>query len=67
MTDAIVFAACCVIGVFALGLEIGKQHQPLLCPVAPGQQIAATIAPDTCVYVQNITGRSLRKIKAVKS
>lgn len=64
--DAIVFAVCCVIGVFALGLEIGKDNKPLLCPVVPGQQIVSTVAPDVCVYASSY-GRSVRKAKAVKS
>lgn len=64
--DRIVFAACCVIGVFALGLEIGKDNKPLLCPVVPGQQIVSTVAPDVCVYASSY-GRSVRKAKAVKS
>jgi hypothetical protein len=64
--DAIVFLACCVIGVFALGLEIGKDNKPLLCPVVPGQQIVSTVAPDVCVYASSY-GRAVRKAKAVKS
>lgn len=62
--DAIVFLVCCFAGVFALGIEIGKDNKPLLCPVVPGQQIVSTVAPDTCVYVQNIYGRAVRKVKA---
>jgi hypothetical protein len=64
--DAAVFAGVCVMGIFALGLEIGKQHQPMLCPVVPGQQIVSTVAPDVCVYASSY-GRALRKVKAVKS
>lgn len=66
-TDAKIFVGCCFIAVFFAGLVIGKDNQPLLCPVAPGHQIVSTVAPDTCVYVQNLYGRSLRKRKAVKS
>lgn len=66
--DAIVFACCCVIGVFALGLEIGKDNKPLLCPVVLGQKVVSTI--DTrdgqyCHYSSSY-GRALRKAK-VKS
>ncbi len=65
-TDAIVLLVCCFAGVFALGIEIGKDNQPLLCPVVPGQQIVSTVAPDICVYASSY-GRALRKAKAVKS
>lgn len=61
--DSIVFIACCVIGVFALGIEIGKVNKPLPCPAVPGHEVVSTIAPDTCVYVQNIYGRAPRKVK----
>ena len=67
MTDTIVFAACCLIGVFALGLEIGKDNKPLLCPIVAGHEVVSTVAPDTCVYAQTIYGRALRKGKATKS
>jgi hypothetical protein len=52
--------------VFALGVEIGKDNRPLLCPVVPGQQIVSTIAPDVCVYASSY-GRALRKAKAIRS
>lgn len=64
--DTIVFACCCVIGIFALGLEIGKDNKPLLCPVVSGQIVVSTVAPDVCVYASSY-GRSVRKAKAVKS
>ena len=67
-TDAKVFAACCVIGIFALGLEIGSEAKPIICPdKAPGEQlISITInGPMTiCTYAAPIYGRSLRKAKA---
>ena len=63
MTDTIVFVACCVIGIFALGMEVGKQNAPLLCPVVPGHEVVSTVAPDTCIYAQSIYGRALRKVK----
>jgi hypothetical protein len=65
-TDAIVFIFCYIAGAFVLGLEIGKQHQPMTCPVVPGAEVVSTIAPDTCVYASNY-GRALRKVKAVRS
>ena len=64
--DAKVFIGCCFIAVFLAGLVIGKDNQPALCPVAPGHQIVSTVAPDTCIYVQNIYGRAVRNVK-VKS
>jgi hypothetical protein len=63
--DAAVFIVCCFAGVFALGIEVGKDNRPLLCPVVPGQQIVSTIAPDVCVYASSY-GRALRKVR-VKS
>lgn len=65
--DSIVFAVCLAIACLFLGVEIGKQHQPLICRDEPGQQVVATIAPDTCVYVQSIYGRAVRRVKAKKS
>ena len=65
--DARVFVGCCFIAVFFAGLVIGRDNQPLLCPVAQGQQIVSTIAPDTCVYARNIYGRAVRNGRAVKS
>lgn len=66
--DAKVFAGCCVIGIFALGLEIGSEAKPVICPdKAPGEQlISITInGPMTiCTYSAPIYGRSLRKAKA---
>ncbi|MGB5049950.1 MAG: hypothetical protein WBO46_13495 [Caldilineaceae bacterium] len=64
--DAKVFAGCCFIAVFLAGLVVGQDSKPPLCPVVQGQQIVSTVAPDTCIYVHNIYGRSVRKVK-VKS
>lgn len=61
--DSIVFIACCVIGVFALGIEIGKVNKPLLCPAVPGHEVVSTIAPDTCIYARSTYGRALRKVE----
>jgi len=63
--DAIVFAACCVVAVFALGLEIGRQHVPRVCPVVPGQQVISTLDrghEQVCTYA-DATGRALRKAR----
>ena len=66
--DAKVFAGCCVIGIFALGLEIGSESKPVICPdKAPHEQLVSiTInGPTTiCTYAAPIYGRSLRKAKA---
>ena len=67
-TDAKVFAGCCVIAIFALGLEIGSEAKPVICPdKAPHEQlVSSTInGPTTiCTYAAPIYGRSLRKAKA---
>jgi hypothetical protein len=67
-TDAKVFAGCCVIAIFALGLEIGSEAKPVICPdKAPHEQLVSiTInGPMTiCTYAAPIYGRSLRKAKA---
>jgi hypothetical protein len=67
-TDAKVFAGCCVIAIFALGLEIGSEAKPVICPdKAPHEQLVSiTInGPTTiCTYAAPIYGRSLRKAKA---
>lgn len=63
--DAIVFAACCALGLFALGVEVGQQHQPAACPVVPGEQVVSTIDSrdgQTCVYARSY-GRALRKVR----
>ena len=64
-TAAIVFGGCCVVAVFALGLEIGRQHIALACPAVPGQQVVSTIdrgSEQVCIYA-NATGRALRKVQ----
>ena len=67
-TDAKVFAGCCVIAIFALGIEIGSEAKPVICPdKAPHEQLVSiTInGPTTiCTYAAPIYGRSLRKAKA---
>ena len=66
-TDAKIFTNYCVAAIFALGLEIGSEAKPIICPdKAPGEQlISITISgPITvCTYAAPI-GRSLRKVKA---
>ncbi len=66
--DAKVFAGCCVAAIFALGLEIGSEAKPVICPdKAPHEQLVSiTInGPTTiCTYAAPIYGRSLRKAKA---
>lgn len=67
-TDAKVFLGCCVISIFALGLEIGSEAKPVICPdKAPHEKLVSiTInGPMTiCTYAAPIYGRSLRKAKA---
>lgn len=63
--DAIVFIACCFAGVFALGIEIGKDNRPLTCPLVAGQQIVSTVdskTEQTCHYATSY-GRAVRKMK----
>lgn len=63
--DAIVFAVCCTLGLFALGIEIGQQHRPPACPVVPGEQVVSTTddrGTQTCVYARSY-GRALRKVR----
>jgi len=65
--DAKVFAGCCVIGIFALGLEIGSEAKPIICPdKAPHEQlvsITVTGSITVCTY-SNSFGRSTRRAKA---
>jgi len=65
--DAKVFLGCCVIAIFALGIEIGSESKLVICPdKAPGEQlISITISgPITvCTYAAPI-GRSIRKVRA---
>ena len=63
--DAIVFAVCCALGMFALGVEIGQQHRPPAGPTVPGEEIVSTIdnhGAQTCVYAKSY-GRALRKVR----
>ncbi len=63
--DAKVFAGCCVIAIFALGLEIGSEAKPVICPdKAPSEQlvsITVTGSITVCTYATPIYGRALRK------
>ncbi len=65
--DAKVFAGCCVIGIFALGLEIGSEAKPVICPdEAPHEQLVSiTInGPMTiCTYAAPY-GRATRRARA---
>ena len=63
--DAIVFVVACVVGVFALGLEVGAANVPPACPTVAGQQVVSTInshGVQTCVYA-NAYGRATRRVK----
>lgn len=63
--DAVVFGVCCAIGLFALGIEIGQQHQAAVCPTVPGQMVVSTIDSrdgQMCVYA-NSFGRATRKVR----
>ena len=66
-TDAKVFVGCCVINIFALGLEIGSEAKPVICPdKAPGEQLVSiTInGPMTiCTYAPSY-GRATRRARA---
>lgn len=63
--DAVVLAVCCALGLFALGVEIGQQHQPAACPTVPGQQVVSTSDGrdgQVCVYAKSY-GRALRRVR----
>ncbi len=63
--DAIVFVVACVVGVFALGMEVGAQHTPPVCPTVAGQQVVSTISGNdgqVCVYA-SAYGRAMRKVR----
>jgi hypothetical protein len=66
-TDAKVFLGCCVVAIFALGLEIGSEAKPVICPdKGPHEQLVSiTISGQitVCTYAAPI-GRSLRKVRA---
>ena len=62
--DSIVFVACCALGLLALGITIGQQHQAPACPTVAGEQIVSTIdskGVQVCVYAKTY-GRALRKV-----
>ena len=62
--DAITFVICCALGLVALGIEIGQQHQAPACPTVAGQQVVSTIdnqGVQTCVYAKTY-GRALRRV-----
>ena len=63
--DAIVFVVACVVGVFALGMEVGAVNVPPVCPTVAGQQVVSTISGkdgQVCVYA-NAYGRATRKVR----
>jgi hypothetical protein len=63
--DAVVFVAACVIGIFALGMEIGAAHVQAACPVVAGQQVVSTVDSrdgQFCTYAASY-GRATRRVK----
>jgi hypothetical protein len=63
--DAIVFVAACVMGVFALGMEVGAANVPPACPTVAGQMVVSTVSGrdgQVCVYA-NAYGRATRKVR----
>lgn len=66
--DAIVFVGVLWAGSIALAIDIGMQHQPYICPTAPGLEVVSTIdskAAQVCVYASSY-GRALQRRKAVR-
>lgn len=63
--DAIVFVGACALGLMALGIQIGQQHQAPACPTVAGQQVVSTSDGrdgQVCVYA-NAYGRATRKVR----
>ena len=63
--DATVFAVCCALGLLALGITIGQQHQAPACPTVAGQQVVSTTDGrdgQICVYA-NAYGRATRRVR----
>jgi hypothetical protein len=63
--DAVVFVAACVMGTFALGLEVGAANVPPACPTVAGQQVVSTIDGrdgQVCVYAKAY-GRATRRVR----
>jgi hypothetical protein len=63
--DRVVFVVGCALGLLALGIEIGQQHQTAVCPTVSGQMVVSTSdghGVQTCVYA-NSYGRATRRVK----
>lgn len=68
--DRIVFIVVLAGLVFQTGVALGEYKTALqiatVCPDQPGAQLASTIrGPEglTCIYVDHIKGRSLRRVR----
>jgi hypothetical protein len=61
--DLIVFVACCLIGLFYLGFEVGRQYQPKTCAKVLGMQVVSSTA-DTCWYILGTQGKAHWKLLA---
>lgn len=65
--DAKVFLGCIAAGLFALGLEIGRQHRPPVCPTVIGAVVISTAATpqgNFCTYQPAAKGRTTWRTKA---
>lgn len=55
---------------FAIGFGVGgRKHEPLICPVAQGQQVVSTInsqGEQLCIYA-NSYGKAVRKVQLRRS
>ncbi len=63
--DGIVFALCCALATFALGVEVGGAHVPPTCPTVAGHEVISTIDGrdgQMCVYAKSY-GRALKRVK----
>ena len=68
--DRIVFAVVIAGLIFQAGVALGeytaRQQIATICPDQPGSRLASTVrGPEglTCVYVEQIKGRSLRRVR----
>jgi hypothetical protein len=66
MVDRIVFLGAIAAGLFALGLEIGKQYRPPVCPTVQGAVVIGSSSTPTgnyCTYQPAAKGRTTWRTK----
>lgn len=63
--DGFVFTGCLIGLFFWLGLEVGMQHKPKVCPEVEGRQAISTVVTpqgEYCMYERSIKTKKARKV-----